>query len=86
MAEITDTELLWSVRDGFGNAFGATDSILGAKNSMAGPGRLSAKFACEVVGAIHSRLLRRSPGLCLRVIRVDERGERHSGEWLVDPA
>ena len=84
MAEITNQELLRSIQDGFGKAFRATDSILGGRYSMTGPSRLSAKFACEVGSAIHRCLQRRSPGLCLRVIGVDERGEKQSGEWLVD--
>lgn len=84
MAEITDRELLRSIEEGFDKALGATDRILGAGYGVAGPGRLSSKFVYEVAGAIHRRALRRSAGLRLRVIEVDEDGQRKPGEWLVD--
>ena len=73
MPSITDWELLQSIQDGFDKALGATESILRVKTSMAGPGRLSAKFVYEVSKAIHKSLQDGSPNrLCLRVIKVDE--------------
>lgn len=84
MGVITDQELLRSIQDGFDVALRATDSFLRAKGSMAGPGRLSAKFVYEVSTAIYRCLQRRSPGLRLRVIGEDSKGNRKSGEWLVD--
>lgn len=84
MTGITDRELLRSIEEGFDKALDATESILGVKNRMTGPGRLSAKFVWEVGSAVHRRLLRRSPALRLRAIEVDEFGEKKPGEWLVD--
>lgn len=84
VAKITDQEMLQSVQEGFKTAFGATDSILDAKNSMRGSGKLSAKFVYEVSKAIHTCLQRGSRRRCLRVIKVDGVGEKKPGEWLVD--
>ncbi|MDE0064889.1 MAG: hypothetical protein OXP09_00315 [Gammaproteobacteria bacterium] len=84
MAEITEQELLQSIREGFDKAFSETDQILNGKASNRGSGRLSSRFVYQVSSAIYERLDRRSPGLCLRVIEVDEFGKRTSGEWLVD--
>ena len=76
--------MLRSIQEGFDKALGATERILGARSGAGGPGRLSSKFVYEVASAIHRRALRRSAGLRLRVIEVDDRGERKPGEWLVD--
>lgn len=84
MVEITAQELLESIEDGFEKALGATDSILRDKTSMAGSGRLSAKFVYEVSTAIHQCLTQRSPRLRLKVIKVDDEGKKEPGEWLVD--
>lgn len=84
MAQITEQELLQSIQAGFNRALDTTRTILDAKTSMRGSGRLSSKFVYEVSRAIHTCLLQRSPGLRLRVIKVDERGIREPGEWLVD--
>jgi len=80
MKQISSQEIRHCVEQGFQEAKDQTSSIL-QHHPSSGASRLSSKFVYEVMDSIHSKLL---PEYRLRVIPVDDDGNKRPGEWLVD--
>lgn len=80
METASSRAMLKSVRRGFEAAISATNTIVGKPQTSAAS-RLSSKFVYEVAHAITCDLF---PAHHLRVIKVDHKGNKIAGEWLVD--
>ncbi|MDE0660921.1 MAG: hypothetical protein OXI79_14880 [Gammaproteobacteria bacterium] len=80
MKQISSQEIRHCVEQGFQEAKDQTSSIL-RHHLSSGASRLSSKFVYEVTKSIYLECL---PEYELHVISVDDRGDKRSGEWLLD--
>ena len=82
METVSSEGMRAAVLEGFGQALCRTEAIVARHGRKSAATRLSGKFVYEVACAVQRMLFQQYDRPT--VIKVDEQGEKSSGEWLVD--